>query len=78
MRNFKRVVVSALSVALCFAVLVGAAVFPYFTMESYYYQDNRVRKELAGTIDFFVHRRVPRPAGHGPPGAGRAAGLLQL
>lgn len=52
MRNFKRVVVSALSVALCFAVLVGAAVFPYFTMESYYYQDNRVRKELAGTIDF--------------------------
>ena len=46
MRNFKRVVVSALSVALCFAVLVGAAVFPYFTMESYYYQDNRVRKEI--------------------------------
>ena len=54
MRNFKKVLLSALAVLLCFALFVGIAVYPYFTEEAYYYQDSRVRKELAGTLDLLV------------------------
>lgn len=54
MRNFRKTLISTLAVLLCFAMLVGIAEWPYFTKEGYYYQDAKVRRQMAGSIDTIV------------------------
>lgn len=54
MRNFKKALVGTLAVLLCFALLIGIAVCPYFTKEAYYYQDASVREALAGQFDLLI------------------------
>lgn len=54
MHNFKKALLSTLAVLLCFALLVGIGEWPYFTQEGYYYQDAKVRRQLAGSVNFIV------------------------
>ena len=54
MHSFKKALISTLAVLLCFALLVGIAVWPYFTQEGYYYQDAKVRRQMAGSVNFII------------------------
>ena len=54
MRNFKKALIGTLAVLLCFAVLVGIAVYPYFAYETFYYQDASGREALAGQLDLLI------------------------
>lgn len=51
MRNFSKVLFHSLIVLLFVIVMLFLSTLPYFCGETYYYQDNKVRKQLAGKID---------------------------
>ena len=54
MRNFKRAVFATLAFLLCLALMVEVIVWPYFNRPNYFYEDARVRADLAGSIDTLV------------------------
>lgn len=54
MHNFNKTLRSMLSVPLCFALLFGVIVAPYYADGRYNYQDAQVRRELAGQFDTLV------------------------
>ena len=51
MHNFKKIAVSAVSVLLIFVLVSAAMMIPYLQAEYDYYQDSRLRGELAGEIE---------------------------
>lgn len=54
MRSFKKALLAALGFFACVIAFAGILIFPYFHGESYYYEDARVRDDLAGTVDTIV------------------------
>lgn len=54
MHNFKKAVCSAVVTVLTFILISTIVITPYLNSEKAYYQDNRLRGDLAGTIDCIV------------------------
>ena len=54
MHNFKKVACSAVATVLVFVLISSLVITPYLNSETAYYQDNRLRSDLAGTIDCIV------------------------
>lgn len=54
MHSFKKALLAALGFIACVILFAGILVWPYFHGESYYYEDARVRDELAGSVDTII------------------------
>lgn len=54
MQTFKRILLSALGLLCCLAILSVIVIEPALKTEAAYYNDQRLRRELSGSIDFIA------------------------
>ena len=54
MRSFKYAVKTCLIFLLIIVIVSAVIMYPYFTRETYYYQDGYVRESMAGTLDLLI------------------------
>ena len=54
MRNFRKAMAATLGFILCLALFAGIIVWPYFHGETFYYEDAKVRDDLAGSLDTLI------------------------
>ena len=54
MHNFRKVLLSFICVLLVFALVSVAVIGPFLNSEHGYYQDHKLRQQLAGSLDCLV------------------------